>query len=99
MEATAWNDGKRAYGIRVGLPNRRHFFNSDWSSIEIEIGGMMHTFALTGGFWRQCPEVRDRGEPVIRDWLNRHHTLDWPKGDPPRFELEPLGENRFRLMP
>ena len=69
-----------------------------WTEIEVEIDGRSHRFALTAGFWNKCPEFRDRGAPVIRDWQRRHRTLDWPKGHPPRFELVPMGGNRFRLV-
>jgi hypothetical protein len=98
MQASAWNDGASTYGIRVGLPNRDAYFDPTWTEIEVEIDGQSHLFALTPGFWQQCPEFRDRGSPVIREWLRLHYTLDWPSGDPPRFELVPLGGNRFRLV-
>jgi hypothetical protein len=97
MQASAWNDGGTTYGIRVGLPNRDRFFDPSWREIEVEIDGEIHQFPLTDGFWRQCPEFRDRGTPVVREWLRRHRMLKWPKGDPPRMELIPLGGNRFRL--
>jgi hypothetical protein len=97
MQATAWSNGGGTYGIRVGFSNRQKFFDRGWTGIEIEIDGEVHQFATQGGFWRQCPEIRDTGEPVIREWLRQHRTLKWRKGDPPRMELVPLGENRFRL--
>ena len=99
MRVTAWSNGGSTYGIRIGVPNRRAFFDEAWSTIDIEIEGRPHTFELTGGFKRGCPEVRDRKSPVIREWLKRHHTLKWPKGRPPSFELVPLERNRFRLIP
>ena len=98
MRASAWNDGKSTYGIRVGKPNRDKYFNSDWETIEVELDGRFHTFNLTPSFWRDCPEFRDRGRPIIREWLRRHHSLRWPRGQPPRFELVPLGGGRFRLL-
>ncbi|VTS03695.1 Uncharacterized protein OS=Nostoc sp. (strain ATCC 29411 / PCC 7524) GN=Nos7524_2975 PE=4 SV=1 [Gemmata massiliana] len=100
MRASAWRGGSTnnsTYGIRVGRPNRDEFFSSNWDKIEVEIDGAFHSFALTGGFWRKCPEFRDRGEPILREWLRRNHTLDWQKGTPPTVELVPLGGNRFRL--
>jgi hypothetical protein len=97
MQASAWNDGGSTYGIRVGAPNRDSFFDETWTEIEVEIEGQVHRFALTSGFWNKCPEFRDSGASVIRDWLNRHHALDWPTGEPPQVELIPLGGNRFRL--
>lgn len=98
MQASAWNDGGNTYGIRVGIPNRNTHFDPKWSEIEVEIDGDTYLFALTAGFWNKCPEFRDRGGSVIREWLRRNYTLDWSRGNPPRFELVPLGENCFRLM-
>ena len=99
MQASAWNDGGNTYGIRVGLPNRDRYFDPEWSEIEVELDGRFHTFKLTPSFWRRCPEFRDSGEPIIREWLRRHRSLDWPRGRPPKMELVPLGNGRFRLLP
>ncbi len=101
MQASAWRGGSTAtstYGIRVGAPNRDKFFSSDWNEIEVEVDGAFHTFALTEGFWHKCPEFRDRGGPILREWIRRNRTLAWDKGDPPKMELVPLGGNRFRLV-
>lgn len=99
MEATAWKGGGNTYGIRVGYPNRREYFDPSWTEIEVEIDGRGHHFNLTPGFWNHCPEFRDRGVPVICEWLRRHHTIAWSRGNPPRFELVPLGNGRFRVEP
>ena len=100
MQVSAWKngknpDGRNTYGIRVGKKNRNKHFDPDWTEVEVEIEGRFHRIPISGGFWNQCPEFRS---PVIRDWLNRHHTLSWPKRHPPRFELIPLGDNQFRLV-
>ena len=34
---------------------------------------------------------------VIDHFLRRHRLEEWPSGHPPHFNLEPLGEGRFRL--
>ena len=102
MEATVWKGGSSShpqYGIRVGYPNRRAYFKQDWTSIEVEMDGRSYYFNLTPGFWNQCPEFRDRGTPVIREWLRKHRILNWASGNPPKFELTPLGNGRFRLVP
>jgi hypothetical protein len=99
MRVKGWSNGQGTYGVRVGFPNRRAFFDEEWTQIEVEIEGEVHQFALSGGFWRRCPEFRDRGAPVLREWMQRHYTLNWPKRAPPSFELIPLGGNRFRLDP
>jgi hypothetical protein len=97
MQASAWSNGGGTYGIRVGFANRDAFFDESWTEIEVEIDGHFCHFGLTDGFWNQCPEFRDSGDPVVREWLRRQRILDWPKGEPPRVELIPLGGNRFRL--
>jgi hypothetical protein len=107
MRATAWKNGSTlnpVYGIRVGIANReQHFPKPDNDTHEITIVVVIddrpHTFALTRGFWNKCPEFRDRGSPVLRQWLERQHLIDWPKGQPPEIQLVPLGGLRFRLLP
>ncbi|MGM0985276.1 MAG: hypothetical protein ACQEXG_17970 [Pseudomonadota bacterium] len=102
MKASAWRGGSHThpvFGIRVGRPNRDNYFKPDWASIEVEMDGEWESFKLTPGFWRQCTEFRDSGTPKIRRWLERHFTTGWPKGHPPQFELVPLGDKRFRLVP
>jgi len=99
MQARAWSDGKNTYGIRVGKPNRDKYFDPDWKVIEVDIDGHFYQFNLTPAFWRNCPEFRDRGRPVIREWLQRHRSLRWPRGQPPQVELLPLGNGKFRLLP
>lgn len=99
MLVTAWNNGGDQYGIRVGKKNRDEYFHRDWQAVEVDVDGETFQFALTSGFWRNCPEFRDRGQPIIRNWLEKHKTLDWPKREPPQAQLTPLGDGKFRLLP
>jgi len=98
MEVKAWSNGKGTFGIRVGTDNRNRYFKPYWTEIEVEIEGKAHSFRLTPGFWKKCPEFRDSGVMIIRDWLQRHYTLDWPSRQPPHFQLLPLGGAHFRLV-
>ncbi|MCE9565759.1 MAG: hypothetical protein K8U57_27355 [Planctomycetes bacterium] len=102
MQASAWkNTGSKiegqTYGIRVGFPNRDEHFKGVGSSIRVEIEGTEYTFEITGGFWNKCPEFRDDAAGTIRKWLERHHSLTWDKGQPPRFELTRVAQGRYRL--
>ena len=99
MEVSAWHDGKKNYGIRIGKRNRDLYFDRSWEDIEVEIEGKSHTFKLTAGFWKQCSEFRDSGTTLIRDWLTKNQSIVWEKGNPPRFQFISLGGKRFKLMP
>ena len=94
MRVTAWNNGRRTYGIYVGGPNRERYFHRSWSSIEVEIKGQFSAFPLKKPFWKGCPEFRG---PQIREWFRERGLVRWPSRQPPAFELVPLGGNRFRL--
>jgi hypothetical protein len=98
MEASAWSNGGDTFGIRVGIRNRDLYFDRSWTEIVVEIDGQYHRFDLKPSFWNKYPELRDSGGTAIRNWLQQHFTLDWPNGEPPRFQLLPLGEGRFRLV-
>ena len=94
MKATGWTNGQGTYGIRVGIPNRKRYFDPRWTTIELEIDGQWHVCQLTPGFWRRCPEIR---HPAIRAWLQRKGLIPWLAGQPPEVELTPIHENRFGL--
>lgn len=100
MDGTVWSSGGQhpTFGIRVGFTNRDQFFQENWETIDVEMDGQVHEFKITAGFWNKCPEFRDRGG-LIRDWLERHNSLAWPKGQPPAVTLIPIGPRRFRLIP
>lgn len=99
MDATIWaGSGKKQLGIRVGPANRSRYFNPAWHQVVVEMDGQLRHFNLSPGFWKRCPEFRDGPEAHIKTWLARHSLSDWPKGEPPRLLLEPLGGNHFRLL-
>jgi hypothetical protein len=97
MEVKAWSSGGGVYGIRVGATNRDKHFSRSWTSIDVEIDGHRYEFRLTPGFWKKCPEFRDSGTTVLKDWLRVHQIVPWPVGQPPRCQLLPIGDRRFQL--
>ena len=92
MIVSAWKAA--TYGIRVGQANAREYFDRSWEQVEVEINGKFYSFKLSPTFWTTCPELR--GGP-IPDWLKEQGLVPWPKGKPPKFRLEPLGDKKFRL--
>jgi hypothetical protein len=91
----------RNYAIRVRTKDRDRYFREDWQSVRVEIEGIWYTFRLKNRFWNDCPELRDSDAETtaIRDWLSRHHSLTWERRRPPHFQLDPLGDRQFRLLP
>ncbi len=101
MIVKGWNDGSpnnttgSGYGIRLRRGDRDKHFRPDWSSVSVELeGGGTITVNLTPSFWRRCTELRN---PAIGKWLLDHGLAPWPKGNPSRMKLEPVGDRRFRL--
>ena len=95
---TGWHSGDwpgGTYGLRFGAL-RESLVEPGSSYIKIQLEGeSAFQAALTGGFWKDCPEIRD---PLIRDWMMKQKvSVPWPKGFPPRFPLECLGPNYFHV--
>jgi hypothetical protein len=92
MEVTAWKGA--TYGIRVGKNNVGQYFMSGTKTIDVEIDRNVCTFPLSSTFWTTCPEFRGKSIGV---WLRKNNLIPWPKGQPPKLKLLPLGKNIFRL--
>lgn len=97
MLASAWTNGRSTYGINVGRTNRKRFFSPNAKVVNILIDGQAHQFRLSPSFWNSCPEIRDSGQPVIRQWLERNNLLSWPLYEPARVNLLPVSHNTYRL--
>jgi hypothetical protein len=96
MKVTGWKSGRRGgtFGLRVGERNRDRFFNKRWRSADVDFGGKRVDITIGNGFWGKCPELRD---PFVKVFLVKKGLVPWPKGHPPKMELTPCGENRFRI--
>jgi len=101
MIVSGWSDGSpnnrtgAGYGIRMSRRDRDEYFDPEWSSVTIELEGMGETEAnVRPSFWHRCTELR---KAKIGKWLLERGLAPWPRGKPPRVELVPAGERRFRL--
>ena len=63
--------------------------------IELENGEIVRV-NLSNSFWNRCEELRSS---KIGKWMLDRSYAPWPKGDPPKFKLIPLGERKFKLVP
>ena len=99
MKVSSWNDGKQnpngnGYGIRVGKKGRE-FFKENISEIKLSIEkSEFIKIKLSPGFWRNCPEFRDKR---IGEWLISNNLAPWKKGENPKFHLTVLENNEFLL--
>jgi hypothetical protein len=101
MIATGWSDGSPnnvtggGYGVRISRKDREKYFQREWPSVTVELEEWGTTEAnVAPSFWRSCTELRGK---VIGKWLLDHGLAPWPKGNPPKLKLEPMGGRRFRL--
>jgi hypothetical protein len=101
MIVSGWSNGSpnietgAGYGVRVRLVDRDRHFRAEWSSTVIELDdGNRIEVNLSDAFWRGCAELRKR---EIGRWMLNRGLAPWPRGNPPRLRLEPIGERTFRL--
>ena len=112
MIVSGWSGGNATFGIRVGVSDM-YYFNKSWVSINITINGQggSKAFSLAPSFWTGCNEIR--GVDIRSFIYDRGYITDgtsssagqrwqkiltrWPKGQPPRFNLDSLGGNNFKL--
>ena len=87
IEAKAWNNGKRddgGYALRISKDLRLDLPNGN--SIQVD---------LSPSFARKCPEFR-RAE--IGRWLKSAGHAPWPERKPPKFHLQQLKKDHFKVL-
>jgi hypothetical protein len=96
MIVSAWYDGHSTYGVRVAGREVSLWFRPEWDHVELLLPDRSESVQvpLTESFWHGSPELRS---PEIKDFFLRHELIDWPKKQPPQFELESIGGGNFRL--
>lgn len=99
MNATGWSNSAQDspnayYGIRISKSDRDKFMSATSSVIRIEIDGTLVVKQLPASFWNRCTEIR---HPSITKFMKQRGLIPWPTGMPPKFKLDPVGENTFRL--
>jgi hypothetical protein len=102
---TAWKNGKHGrtnagYGFRVSPADRDQHFNRKWLAVDIDLphGDAFITVRVNVdglAFWGNCCELRST---EIRQWLYLKRYAPWPVRTPPKFEVEYLRAQHFRLI-
>ena len=104
MIVTAWINGTAfvsgaAYGVRLAAEDRDRYFQRDWETIELELGGyalVVKIDVAKPSFWNStCSELI---HTEIGRWLIENGLESWQAGQPPKLSLKLIGGTRFRLM-
>jgi len=102
---TAWNNGSHlpsgaGYGLKVPIVDRDAHFNREWTSVTLELPGPAATSEVElniakPSFWNEtCHELISQD---IGRWLRSSGLAPWPPGQPPKINVEVVGERRFRV--
>ena len=102
MIVTAWNNGKHrssgaGYGFKLSVLDRDHHIGRDWQSVFVSLpnGTVVEANVAKPSFWsKKCRELINRD---FGAWLIESGHAPWPQGQPPKFNLQLLSNNRFRL--
>jgi hypothetical protein len=94
----AWHESGAGYGIRVSAIDRDAYFDKKAAAILLELQGWSRPVRVNtnkASFWgRACRELIKQ---EIGQLLQQNGLARWPKHDPPKLILQPLGGNRFLL--
>jgi len=102
---TAWNNGSHlpsgaGYGLKVPIVDRDAHFDRAWTSVTLELLGPATTSEVElniakPSFWNEtCHELISQ---EIGRWLRSTGLAPWPPGQPPKINVEVVGERRFRV--
>jgi hypothetical protein len=96
MIVSAWYDGHSSYGVRVLERDLSLWFRPEWEEVRLHLPDLDEPVGvrLTQSFWHGSPELRS---PHLREFFRRNNLEQWPRQQPPRFELAPLGGGAFEL--
>jgi hypothetical protein len=106
MEWTAWNNGSfhssgAGYGFKVPIDDRAKFFKRAWGSVVVELPSNNEFIEVIlnidkESFWNDsCRELISK---KIGQWLISQKFAQWPKGEPPKFNVRLVSQGKFRVI-
>ena len=103
MIGTAWNNGSSSmsgagYGIKLKAKDRDRYFSRKSKYVSLRLEGQTGDISVKTdkpSFWNDtCRELINR---EIGLWLRSNGIALWTKGHPPKLQIEPAGEQRFKV--
>ena len=98
---TAWNNGSyrmsgAGYGIKLNPGDRDRYFEKPNAFLKLEgKTGDIEVNTDKPSFWNDtCRELISKD---IGLWLRSNGRAPWIKGQPPKLQLEPVGERTFKV--
>jgi len=106
MIVTAWKNGKDhisgaggpSYGIKMSIEDRDRYFKRAWGTVFVQLAGSQ--LVADANVDKDSLWVGSCRELISKDfgiWLRREGLAPWKSGQPPKLQLTPVGERRFRL--
>jgi len=102
---TAWNNGDyhptgAGYGFKLTAQDRDRHLDRSWQSVFIELPSGEDFITVEANiakesFWGSVCRELINGQ--IGRWFLDEGYAPWTVGDPPRFQVEPMGNQRFRV--
>lgn len=101
MTFTAWTNGDKGFGFKISAEERNKYFSKDISSVDIQLPQNESFIIATcntnkASFWNKtCKELINS---KIGTWLKENNYYPWPDGNPPKFEVEKLNPNTYKVL-
>ena len=84
-ESLLWKQAKK---------DKKKYFKPSWNKVIVILEGKEVYVNLTDSFCRNCRELRSK---KIGQWLIERGHHRWERGKPPKFNLEHIEDNIFKL--
>lgn len=96
---STWSNGKptkkgSGLGIRIEKKDRDKYFDNSFHEIVLTMDLKTYNIKITDGFWKNCPELRDK---AIGLFLIKYNIHEWISGKTNKLILEKIDNKSFIL--
>jgi hypothetical protein len=97
---SAWCNGSTGFGLKLAEADRNRFLKREWKTIELFLPDdetpAVVNIAKPSMWDGSCRELI---HSKIGHWFKAAGLYPWPKGEPPKVRIMPIGERAFRVIP
>lgn len=101
MTFTAWTNGDKGFGFKISVEDRDKYFSKEIHSVDLQLpqNGTYQIVTCNTNkptFWNKtCKELISS---KIGTWLKDNNYFPWPDGNPPKFEVEKVNPNTYKIL-